>query len=182
MSLKNKMLISQIKMAPKSKNEEHVEDNVDNEDIRDKTFSLIEKVLANSKLPKDTACKIEEGIEKNSRSENGDFSVMLYTILTVKVLQNIKSKYVIENIKTGTWQPEDIAGFDKDTLNPEKWQQIQENRLPKNIKKEKKKGLNKCKRCQSWYVEAFSMQTRSADESCTIFCECSDCGNRWKIN
>jgi len=175
-------------MASKSKKivEEPAEDN---EDIRDKTFSLIEKVLTSAKLSKDpknwatdVASRIEEGIENESKLDNGDFSVMFYTILTVKVLQNLKNKYVIENIKNKTWQPEHIAKLDKDELNPEKWQELQDIRLPKNIKKEKKKGVNRCKRCGSWYTTYTTAQTRSADEGCTIFVFCEDCDFRYKFN
>jgi DNA-directed RNA polymerase subunit M/transcription elongation factor TFIIS len=169
-------------MASKAKKEEEP----DNEDIRDKTFSLIDEII--SKLPKDqqlkkdTSSRIEEGIEENSRAENGDFNVMLYTILTVKVLQNLKNPYVITCIKNETWQPENIAKLDKDVLNPEKWQQLQDIRLPKNIKKEMKKGVNRCRRCQSWYVYCTgSAQLRSADEPMTNFMECSECNLRWKM-
>lgn len=165
------------------KNQEPEEESTDdNEDIRDKTFSMIEDILAEYKLPDDTSSRIEEGVEKNSKLENGDFSVMLYTILTVKVLQNLKNPYVIDCIRNKTWKPEQLASMDKNELNPEKWQQLQDIRLPKNIKKEKKKGVNRCKRCGSWYTTFTQAQTRSADEGITTFVECSDCSFRYKFN
>ncbi len=163
-------------MTPKTKKEEPV----DNEDIRDKTLSLIENIIS-KKLPKDHASRIEAGIEKNSKNENGDFNVMLYTILTVKALQNLKSPYVITCIKNETWQSEDIVTLDKDTLNPEKWQKLQDIRLPKNIKKEMKKGMMKCKKCQSWYSDFTTAQTRGADEPSTLFFRCLECDHRWRI-
>jgi len=163
-------------MASKAKKEEPA----DNEDIRDKTLSLIEKIIV-KKLHKDYASRIEEGIEINSKNDNGDFSVMLYTILTIKVIQNLKNPYVINCIKNETWQPEDLVTFDKDTLNPEKWQKLQDIRLPKNIKKEMKKGVNRCKRCGSWYTDYTTAQTRSADEASTVFCRCLECEFRWKM-
>lgn len=166
-------------MAIKEKKEKEKEEP-DNDDIRDKTFDLIEKVTV-KKLSKDIASRIEEGIEKNSKNENGDFSVMLYTILTIKILQNLKNPYVITCLQNETWQPEDLAILEKDTLNPEKWQKLQDIRLPKNIKKEMKKGMNKCKRCQSWYSDYTTAQTRGADESSTIFCRCLECEFRWKM-
>lgn len=169
-------------MASKAKKDKTVIEEPDNEDIRDKTFSLIENILIGSKLAKDIASRIEEGIEDNSKNDNGDFSVMLYTILTIKVLQNLKNPYVTSCIKNGTWQPEHIAKLDKDELNPEKWQQLQDIRVPKNIIKEKKKGVNRCKRCGSWYTTFTQAQTRSADEGITTFVECSDCSFRFKFN
>jgi DNA-directed RNA polymerase subunit M/transcription elongation factor TFIIS len=152
----------------------------DNEDIRQKTLSLIEKCTL-KKLSKDITSKIENGIENNSKNENEDFNVMLYTIYTIKVLENLKNDYVITNIKNGTWKPEDLAILDKDVLNPEKWQKLQDIRLPKNVKKEKRKGVNKCKKCGSWYTCFFQKQTRSADEPMTVFCSCEDCNFKWKF-
>jgi DNA-directed RNA polymerase subunit M/transcription elongation factor TFIIS len=173
-------------MSSKTKKEKEKE-KPDNEDIRDKTFALIENAIPVD-LPiamevdiADFSSRIEEGIEANSKNDNGDFSVMLYTILTVKVLENLKNPYVINCIKNETWQPEDLAKLDKDALNPEKWQQLQETRLPKNIKKEMKKGVNKCKRCGSWYTDYTTAQTRSADEASTVFCRCLECEFRWKM-
>jgi DNA-directed RNA polymerase subunit M/transcription elongation factor TFIIS len=106
---------------------------------------------------------------------------MLYTILTIKVLENLKNSYVLTSIKNGTWNPESLAMFDKDVLNPEKWQHIQDARLPKNVKTKKKKGVYRCKRCGGWETEYTSCQTRSADESSTLFFFCTDCNHRWKM-
>ena len=38
-----------------------------------------------------------------------------------------------------------------------------------------------CGRCKSSDVVWHELQTRSADEPSTIFCECKKCGNRWKM-
>lgn len=175
-------------MASKTKREEtaikdtkDTKDCSDNGDIRGKTLSLIEDAIE-KKMDKKYASRIEEGIEKNAKNSNGDFSIMLYTILTVKILQSLKNQYVIDSIKNETWQPEDLAILDKDLLNPDKWQKLQDTRLPKNIKKEKKKGVNKCKRCGSWYTLCTgSAQLRSADEPMTNFMTCEDCEFRWKM-
>ncbi len=72
--------------------------------------------------------------------------------------------------------------LDKDILNPLKWQKLQELRVPKNIKRDKVKGLNKCRRCSSWYVNILgSAQLRGADEPMTNFMECSECSFRFKV-
>lgn len=143
------------------------------EEIRDETYEL----LFDFDLSESIIRKIEEGIF--NASEN---SIMYYTILSIKVLQNLKNDYVIKNIKSGVWKAESIANLDKDILNPEKWQELQDIRLPKNIKKERKKGVNKCKKCGSWYTTFTQAQTRSADESITTFVNCEDCSFRYKIN
>ena len=48
-----------------------------------------------------------------------------------------------------------------------------------NINESKYKSLLNCKRCGSSEISYDEKQTRSADESATIFCACSKCGQRW---
>jgi DNA-directed RNA polymerase subunit M/transcription elongation factor TFIIS len=145
-------------------------DNI--EVIRDFTFDLIDKLI---KFDENTSRKIEEGIYNNS------LNFMNYSIYTIKVLENLENPYVIECLKNKTWVPENLATMDKDILNPKKWQQLQEIRLPGNIQKELKKGNIKCKKCGSWYTTYTQAQTRSADEGITTFVVCSECSHRFKI-
>ena len=42
-------------------------------------------------------------------------------------------------------------------------------------------GDLQCGKCKSRRVHRVEMQTRSADESATVFCQCADCGSRWKF-
>lgn len=149
------------------------------EELRNKSIELINKYIS-----EDISIKIEEGIKEYSLEGRIDdqINIMLYTITVVKILENLKNPYVIECIKNKIWKPQDLATFDKDTLNPKKWQNIQDLRLPKNIKKEKVKGLYKCKKCHSFYTTFTTAQTRSADEPASIFIYCNECEYRWKIN
>ena len=38
-----------------------------------------------------------------------------------------------------------------------------------------------CPKCKSKKIHRVEKQTRSADESATVFCYCSECGKRWKF-
>lgn len=38
-----------------------------------------------------------------------------------------------------------------------------------------------CGKCKKRKVSYTQAQTRSADEPMTTFCECMNCGNRWKV-
>ena len=168
-------------MASKTKKEKpDIPETPENEDIRQKTLDLISSAVS-TKLPQEMLIRIENGIEAASKAVDGEFNVMLYTILTVKIIENLKNDYVVAGTKDGIWRPEDLATLDKDTLNPTKWQQLQDTRLPKNIQKERKKGMYKCKRCGSWYSEYYSAQTRSSDEPMTLYFSCLDCGKKWKM-
>lgn len=42
-------------------------------------------------------------------------------------------------------------------------------------------GLFKCGKCKSRRVHHYQMQTRSADESMTTYCTCTECKNVWKF-
>lgn len=42
-------------------------------------------------------------------------------------------------------------------------------------------GETSCQRCGSKRIIKDELQTRSADESKTVFCECSECGKRFKF-
>lgn len=42
-------------------------------------------------------------------------------------------------------------------------------------------GDLQCGKCKSKRIHRIEKQTRSADESATVFCHCSECGNRWKF-
>jgi len=158
-------------MAPKEKKESA---HNDFDDIRQYSITLLTN--QNSKIKKDIILKLEDGIFNSSKNE-----IMTYTILLIKIIENLKIPHVQEQLKNGIWKPEDVATLEKDTLNPDKWQQIQDARLPKNIKKERKKGLYKCPRCRSFYCTYTQSQTRSADEGLTTRNECQDCGFVWKF-
>jgi DNA-directed RNA polymerase subunit M/transcription elongation factor TFIIS len=42
-------------------------------------------------------------------------------------------------------------------------------------------GTITCPKCKGRKIHRIEKQTRSADESATVFCYCSDCGKRWKF-
>lgn len=99
----------------------------------------------------------------------------------VKVIENMKSGYVKECVVNGLIKVEDIFSLEKDFLCPEKWQRLQDLRMPKSIVTERKKGMFKCKRCSSYYTAHVEKQTRGGDESTTIFVTCTDCLFSWKM-
>ena len=54
--------------------------------------------------------------------------------------------------------------------------------MPKRREKEiVAEGDLQCGKCKSKRIHRIEKQTRSADESATVFCCCSVCGNRWKF-
>ncbi len=93
----------------------------------------------------------------------------------IKVVENMKSDYVKECISNGIIKKEEIYNTDRDFLCPEKWQKLQDLRMPKSIIKERKLGLYKCKKCGSRETNFSQFQSRSADEGMTTRIECLSC-------
>ncbi len=159
-------------MAPKKENK----DSQDIEAIRKHGRWLIEDSITHP-IPRNVLAKIEEGIWD---SNSGQFSILIYSTLCVKIIESLKLESVQNGLRTGILKPQDLATLSRDELNPEKWQQLQEARLPKN-KQERKKGIYKCPKCKSWYTTHTQIQTRSADEGLTTKVAC-ECGHYWKFN
>lgn len=57
-----------------------------------------------------------------------------------------------------------------------------DHRRPSRVVDTSKGGVNICGRCRSTNITWTQKQTKGADESMTIFFECSDCGKRWKMS
>jgi DNA-directed RNA polymerase subunit M/transcription elongation factor TFIIS len=79
----------------------------------------------------------------------------------------------------------EICKMDAKNLFPERYNQIMEQYIDKNIEldsqKEVKDGLFKCGKCKTYKTTYYQLQTRSADESATTYVTCLNCHNRWKF-
>ena len=120
--------------------------------------------------------QLEEIINTESEGDQHRYAQMV-----IKAITNLKSEYVVKNIEDGNWTLQDFINLERESLNPTKWQTLQEARLPKNVKKERRKGTNRCPKCKSWYTTYKQAQTRSGDEGLTTRCHCEDCDYHWKF-
>jgi DNA-directed RNA polymerase subunit M/transcription elongation factor TFIIS len=140
------------------------------EDVRE-----IGKKALNTVLTKEQNITIiENNIYKNCDNDETKYKTILYQIIG-DVLNNIKLSDILKNIKENKieWEHNEY----KDISNYLKEQdEFLEN--PFQIEE----GIFECTKCNSKKVFSYSKQSRSCDEATTIYCQCSNCKQKWIAN
>ena len=107
----------------------------------------------------------------------------LYTNLNTE--SYVKNPNFKKKMLSGKIKAEDIPGLTFQQVFPEHWKKMMDEKYKKEqmLYEEKQEAMTtqyKCGRCKSRKCTYYELQTRSADESMTIFITCITCGNRWK--
>ena len=104
-----------------------------------------------------------------------------------KIIANItytpNANDVKQKILNNIWPPETIASKTHKELDPEYNKKIKEKIMAKYINTKPTQeydGFFKCGKCKNNKVSYQELQTRSGDESMTIFFTCIVCGHKWK--
>jgi len=109
-----------------------------------------------------------------------------YNIIIGNISYNKNADFVLNKIKYGLWEPQNILSMKPQILYPDIWEEL----LLKNAKKMSMLGIQqnqqgtdifRCGKCRKNNCTYFQMQTRSADEPMTTFVTCLECGKRWKF-
>ena len=111
--------------------------------------------------------------------------VLTYIDKFKHVYFTIKNPEIMEKINKGVFKTSDIAFKSHEELYPEKWSILTEEkkfRLENKYfpKIEASTDSFICRKCKSTKCTYTQVQTRSADESMTIFVTCLNCKCRWK--
>jgi transcription elongation factor S-II len=97
----------------------------------------------------------------------------------------VKNERLYGRLKDNEFVPHQIAYMTFDNMYPDVWRTIIDDELLRNkaayeVSKVAMTDQVKCGKCKKNKVSYYEMQTRSADEPCTIFWSCILCGHRWK--
>ncbi|KAL8676506.1 MAG: hypothetical protein Q9186_006972 [Xanthomendoza sp. 1 TL-2023] len=167
--------------------------NRTNQVIRDNCIGLIYNGLAHtSDIPPDTIITIASSIEAAAFSNLGPETNPSYKAKVRSLFQNLKNKAnpgLRKRVLSGEITPERFI-----TMSHEDLKSVEQKKQDEEFKKENMKNAEvakpersistsfECGRCKQKKVAYNQAQTRSADEPMTTFCECQNCGNRWKVS
>jgi len=108
------------------------------------------------------------------------------------VMANVDGTSYVNNgrlsarLRDGEFKPHDVPYMTHESMYPEKWNDMIDMRMKKeenmlNTRQAVMTDHFKCGKCKKNECSYYEMQTRSADKPTTIFVNCLNCGNRWRI-
>lgn len=174
-------------------------ENLNNKnEIRDKFLNLLRTKLDLEEIEiKDLEIGIFNASIDYARSLNIQLSwnsqafVDTYNNISRSIYSNlnkdtyIKNTNLLSRLKSKDFLPHELAYMSKEELFPERWEDIikrQKLRFKEayEIKQVSMTDLIKCGKCKNNKISYQELQTRSGDESMTIFFTCIVCGHKWR--
>ena len=164
-----------------------------NQATRDSCIGLLYNGLAHtSDVAPDTIIGIATSIEAAAFQNLGPENNAPYKAKVRSLFQNLKNKQnptLRTRVLSGEITPTRFV-----TMTHEDLKSVEQKKQDEEFKKENMKNAEvakpersistsfECGRCKQKKVAYNQAQTRSADEPMTTFCECQNCGNRWKVS
>lgn len=131
----------------------------------------------------DVSASIEGGVA----NAQGNMTFDSYIRTSRRVLASIANEHtgLMRRVRCGDVRPSEVGTLSHRAMWPERWS-AREMQLGHNIvviqgAVHTAPSMLQCRACRKYTVSYYQMQTRSADEPMTVFCECNECGKRWKM-
>jgi DNA-directed RNA polymerase subunit M/transcription elongation factor TFIIS len=165
--------------------------------IYKKFFDLLtENVKEDSINIQKFALNIERGIynyilESSLDKEWDSMFQFKYINKAIVIYSNLDPKHPLGNslyltrLLNNEFSEFDLASHVPSERFPERWDFLKSKCNDNDFitpKVESSTGLFYCGKCKSYNTMHWELQTRSSDESATIYVQCLDCMKRWKIN
>jgi transcription elongation factor S-II len=114
------------------------------------------------------------------------FFVQIYLNHLRSIMTNLSAE-ILKQIEDGDIKPHQVAFMTHHEMRPEKWAAL----IDAKSKRDKNKfEVNMaaatdsftCRKCKGNQCTYYQLQTKSADESMTVYVNCCLCGNKWKFS
>ena len=132
------------------------------------------------------AMEVEQAAFDTFKGDNTDYRSKLRSLF--QNLKTVSNRELGQRVMSGEITPSQFVVMSQDELKSADRRKAdeklnKENLLKAQVPTEDKSVSDalKCGRCGQKKVSYTQAQTRSADEPMTTFCECTVCGNRWKV-
>lgn len=171
-------------------------DNVDikrtDSNVRNQCIGLIYNGLAYRSTASESdviakAVAVENAVFNLFKSESADYKKKIRSLFAN--LKNKSNKDLGRRVLTGDIEADKFASMTDEQLKSDDQRQREIELEKENMKKaqvpQEEKSISdslECSRCKQKKVSYTQAQTRSADEPMTTFCECMNCGHRWKFS
>jgi DNA-directed RNA polymerase subunit M/transcription elongation factor TFIIS len=156
--------------------------------FRQKFDTLIENKDTSTNLEK--ACYNYAIQEASKRKIIKKWENHLFTQIYIDHLKtihfNLQNPEILQKIRGGELSPQTFAFMTHQEMNADLWKTLIERKIRNDANKfnntiQSSTNLFKCKKCGERNCSYYELQTRSADESTTIFVSCLSCGANFKI-
>ncbi|KAM0516305.1 hypothetical protein ACHAPE_005452 [Trichoderma viride] len=160
--------------------------------VRNQCIGLIYNGLAYRSIETETdviarAVAVENAAFTLLKGETPDYKKKIRSLFTN--LKNKSNRDLGKRVMTGDISPERFVNMSDEELKSEDQRKMEIELEKENMKKAQvpmaEKSISdslECGKCKKKKVSYTQAQTRSADEPMTTFCECMNCGNRWKFS
>jgi transcription elongation factor S-II len=130
--------------------------------------------------------EVEQAAYETFKGDNADYRSKLRSLF--QNLKTVSNRELGQRVMSGEILAAQFVVMSQDELKSAERRKADEKLHKENLKKAQvpteDKSVSdalKCGRCGQKKVSYTQAQTRSADEPMTTFCECTVCGNRWKV-
>ncbi|KAJ4296276.1 transcription elongation factor TFIIS [Kalmusia sp. IMI 367209] len=186
-------------VAPEKRNHktDNVKYQVTGDDSRDNCIRLMYDGLAfmseepSPKVPADVL-DVARQVEAAAYANAGSSVCEAYKTKIRSLFQNLKNKSnknLRKRVQSGEISPKRFTTMTHDEMKSDERREadakLEKENMNNAMVAQVEKSISKefqCGKCKQRMVSYSQAQTRSADEPMTTFCECMNCGNRWKFS